>query len=72
MTDYRVIDMLRPSDSEAAETTIQAKTPEQAAQLTFGETLVRGSARIENRIRAKVYWTDPTGTLNLVKLYRGP
>ena len=60
---YRVLDV----SGVVMETELDARTPEDAAQLV-GHRLVRGTTG-GNILRAKVYWTSANEQLTLVKLY---
>jgi len=61
---YRVLDV----SGVVMETELDARTPEDAAQLVIGHRLVRGTTG-GNILRAKVYWTSANEQLTLVKLY---
>lgn len=61
---YRVLDV----SGAITETELDARSPEDAAQLVIGHRLVRGTTG-SNVLRAKVYWTSTNEQLTLVKLY---
>lgn len=69
MSEYQVIDLLQSGDLAHCTATVEANTPEQAARIVFGGSLVRGAGRAGIRPRAKVFWADHNGRLTMVKLY---
>ena len=67
-THFRVVEVL--ADAAAARELVvpQARTPEEAARLAFGEILVRSGRQQD--LRAKVYFQHPDQPLSMVRLYR--
>ena len=64
---YRVLD-IRNSDDAPSEHVVEAGNPENAVAIVLGVDAVRGSSK---RIKpvARVYWSDPNGNTNMVRLY---
>lgn len=66
MNEYRVIH-LQTDAIDQEPTTVQASSPERAAEMVLGVKLVRSGAKREPR--ARVYWQLPGGAMNMVRLY---
>jgi hypothetical protein len=65
---YTVHEILSSGAPAGSEIKLTAASPEEAARLALGETLVRGGH--SRRLRAKVYTTDTAeGLLTMVRLY---
>jgi hypothetical protein len=67
LRQFRVIDLRSPVIEP--EHLVEASTPEGAAEKALGEKCVRGGPR-GARLMCRVYWTDITGSTNMVRLYR--
>lgn len=66
MIKYQVID-LRGDLIAAETTTVEASSPEKAAEAVLGIHLVRSGARKD--LKARVYWQAPGQPKNMVRLY---
>lgn len=64
---FRVIDLR--SEVIEPEQFVEAGSPEEAARLALGESLVRGSPGRQRPV-CRVYWSEPRGPQNMVRLYR--
>ena len=66
MTEYRVID-LQTETIDPEPRTVEAQSPEKAAELVLGLELVRSGSRRD--LRARVYFQHPGRPLTMVRLY---
>lgn len=66
MTEYRVID-LRGEVIAPEAVTVEASSPEKAAETVLGIHLVRSGARKD--LKARVYWQNQGQPKNMVRLY---
>ena len=66
MMEYRVID-LQTEVIDPSPKTVQAKSPEHAAELVLGLELVRSGAKQD--LRARVYCQHPGQPVSMVRLY---
>ena len=65
-TEYRVID-LQTETNDPEPKTVKASSPEKAALVALGLTLVRSGAKRD--LRARVYCQQPGQPLSMVRLY---
>ena len=66
--DFRVVEVVTEAGLERELVVPQARSPEAAARLAIGETLVRSGRRQD--LRAKVYFQHPDQPISMVRLYR--
>jgi hypothetical protein len=66
MNEYRVID-LQTETVDPEPKTVAASSPEKAAELALGLTLIRSGAKKD--LRARVYFQHPGQPMSMVRLY---
>lgn len=66
MTEFRIID-LQTETIDPAPRTVVAPSPERAAELALGLSLVRSGAKQD--LRARVYSQHPGQPMSMVRLY---
>lgn len=68
MAQFRIVDLRANADSPVELSVERAKSPEEAARLAIGETLVRSGHR--NDLRVRVYFQQDGQPVTMVRLYR--
>lgn len=68
VTQFRVIDMRAGADAPTEVIVEKARSPEEAARLATGETLVRSGRR--NDLRVRVYFQQAGQPTTMVRLYQ--
>lgn len=65
---YRVVDLRTDTIDPTEHTVAKAKSPEEAALVALGESLVRSGRRQD--LRARVYFQNEGQPMTMVRLYR--